>query len=189
MFNNENGIAGFKLFQLLSFCIQKFKAKITLLEIEKNCLFVAKHLNKSTRTKYTRPCNKKHLGNLPSPPYPSTPHPNVSVKVLSSGWKVAIFLGKSPGKLHQSWRKVLQNSQNRNNKTWSVRLFCSLRRVRVSLPWCLGYILLKFRVHKQISGKYDFPLHFFPSADLSRVCLICLFLQAVLGAECCRSSF
>ena len=189
MFNNENGIAGFKLFQLLSFCIQKFKAKITLLEIEKNCLLVPSTSTKARAQNIQDHAIRNTWGISPVPLIPLLHILTFLYKCYHQVGKVAIFLGKSPGKLHQNWRKVLQNSQNRNNKTWRMRLFCSLRRVRVSLPWCLGYILLKFRVHKQISGKYDFPLHFFPSADLSRVCLICLFLQAVLGAECCRSSF
>lgn len=118
MFNAENGIAGFELFQLLSFCIQKFKAKITLLEIEKSCLLVAKHLNKSiTSTKYTRPCNKKSFGNLPTPPYLSTPHPNISVNVLSSGWESCHFRREKPGKVAPELKEGFTEFTNRNNKT------------------------------------------------------------------------
>ena len=126
---------------VLSFCIQKFKANITLFEIEKSCLLVAKHLNKSiTRTKYTRPCNKKCLGNLPIPPYLSTPHPNISVIVLSSGWESCHFRREKPGKVAPELKEGFTEFTNRNNKTWSVRFFCSLRRVQVSLPWCLVHI-------------------------------------------------
>ena len=75
MFNNENGIAGFKLFQLLSFCIQKFKAKITLLEIEKKlpprCQAPQQkhHAHKIYKTMQIR----KAWGISPVPPPPPIP--------------------------------------------------------------------------------------------------------------------
>lgn len=174
---------------VLSFCIQKFKANITLLEIEKSCLLVAKHLNKSiTRTKYTRPCNKKCLGNLPIPPYLSTPHPNISVKVLSSGWESCHFRREKPWKVAPELKEGFIEFTNRNNKTWSVRFFLLITASPGLPPLMFGTYCLNSRYTSGISGKYDFPLHFFPSADLNRVCLICIFLQAVLEVECCRSS-
>lgn len=85
-----------------SFCIQKFKAKITLLEIEKSCLLVAKHLNKSITRNIQDHAIRKAWGISPFPLISLLHILIFLLKCYNQVGKVAIFVGKIPGKLHQS---------------------------------------------------------------------------------------
>ena len=131
-----------------SFCIQKFKAKITLLEIEKSCLLVAKHLNKSITRNIQDHAIRKAWGISPFPLISLLHILIFLLKCYNQVGKVAIFVGKIPGKLHQSWRKVLQNSQTPTIKREAWVFFANYGESG-SPSLDVWDILLKFTVHKQ----------------------------------------